>query len=162
MKLPESPLFWLSIIVYKLDKQTFSQRRLQALWEKGYPNCISSVCYHVPFFHISLWSTETLLIRELHVISWVGTFPVHIPSSTDLSNAFYTSDSYKHWTPTACPCCCQSVSPACISLLASNIKILHSHDITLLLSTQHQSDAGKPWWCLSYASDVAKLLVRAL
>lgn len=163
MKRTESPLFWLSIIAYKLDKQIFSQSRLSySGWKKGYPNCISSVYYHVAFFHTSFWSSETLLIRELHIINQVGTFSVHIPSSTDLSNIFYTSDSYKHWKPTACPCCCQSVSPACISLLASNINILHSHNIILFLSTQCQPDAGNPRWCLSYLSGVAKLLIRAI
>lgn len=90
--------------------QTFSQIRPQALWHKGYPNCVSSICHNVSLSHTPYRNKDSL-IGESHR-SLGQTFPVrtHIIRYRSLTTTFYTcDDSYKLWKTTACPHCCQSL-----------------------------------------------------
>lgn len=46
-----------------------------------------------------------------HTCNWVKHFQCTHVKYRSLTTTFYTFDSYKLWKPTACPHCCQSLSP---------------------------------------------------
>lgn len=133
----------------KLGSQNLSQIRLQALKVilTVYPVVVTT--WSIFTHHTDTKTSKTK--NHTHHANQVEHFQcTYISSSADLSWPLFTHDSYKHWKPTACPHCCQTLSP--LPLHQSSMPQIQKSNIAytraLFLPSWWLPDAGHPWWCL--------------